>query len=144
MPDAVDGEVDSSEEGEEGDEDGGSEEGELAPSPEADREPTPSLTAAPTTQTPLIKAEEITFETLAPLPHLAPPEIAINREASSSPELPLASAISNRSGSLTQSLSVVSIPAVSEEQLSGDVHFDGSDVDLFGSLERHLDNEDKP
>lgn len=141
MPDAADGEADSSDEGDEGDEDGGSEEGELAQSPEVDHEPTHSPTAPPTAQPPFIKAEETTLETLESLPHLAPPEIAINREPSSSPDLPLASAISNRSGSLTQPPSAGSIPAMSEEQPSGEVHFDDGDIDLFGSLERHLENE---
>ncbi len=143
MPDAADGEGDSSDE-EEGDEDGGSEEGELAPSPEADHDPTFSPTVPPTAQPPLIKAEETTLETLEPLPHLILPEIAINRDPSSSPDLPLASAISNRSGSLTQPPSADSMPAMSEEQPPGEVHFDSSDLDLFGSLERHLENEDNP
>jgi hypothetical protein len=141
MPDVADGEADSSDEVEDGDEDGGSEEGELAPS---DHEPTHSPTAPPTAQPPLIKTEEITLETLEPLPHLVPPEIAINREPSSSPDLPLASAISNRSGSLTQPPSAGSIPAISEEPPSVEVHFDDDDLDLFGSLERHLENEGNP
>jgi hypothetical protein len=144
MPDAADGEADSSDEGEEEDDDGGSEEGELAPSPEADRQPTPSPTAPSTAELPLIKAEEISLEMLEPLPHLIPPEIAINRDASSSPDLPLASAISNRSGSLTQPPSADSIPAMSEEQPLDEVDFDGGDIDLFGSLERHLENEGNP
>jgi hypothetical protein len=144
MPDAADGEADSSDEGEEGDEDGGSEEGELAQSPEADHETTHSPTAPSTDQLPLIKAEETTLEELEPLPHLVPPEIAINRDASSSPDLPLASAISNRSGSLTLPPSVGSIPAILEEQHPDEIHFDSGDIDLFGSLERHLENEGNP
>lgn len=141
MPDAQDGDEGSSEEGEEGDDDVGSEEGELAQSPDH----TTSNAALHEAAEPApVKTEEATLDPSHPPPHLIPPAIEINRDASSSPDLPLASRLTNQNSSLAQPPTTESIPAESAQFVPGDVHSEEGEVDVFGSLERHLENETEP
>jgi hypothetical protein len=101
MPDAQDGDEEegsgsSGEEGEEGDEgDQGREDGELSPTPEP--EPTPSESL------PLAAAVEKAESLPGPATPLQEPKAPIERDASSSPELPLSSKHTHsRHSSLTQ------------------------------------------
>lgn len=141
MPDAQDGDEGSSEEGEEGDEDAGSEEGELPQSPS--ERATAGGAPVDTTQPAVIKAEDTATDISYPPPHLIPPAISINRDISSSPDQPLALGLTNRNGSFTQPPEG-SIPAESADLPPDDVHFEDGEGDVFGSLERHLENETKP
>jgi len=137
MPDAHDGDEGSSEEGEDGDDDVGSEEGELAQTPDHTATSASMLDA---TQPAAIKTEEPPHEATHPASQLLPPAIAINREASSSPDLPLASAISNMSDALPQSPQLEPGDISGEHLMQDEAHFDDGDVDLFDSLERHIEN----
>lgn len=136
MPDAQEGEDDEEEgeEGEEGEEDDDREEGELSPSPEPEADTFPSQPTKPS-------SPAISLPSLPPSLPLKPPAPA-NRDPSSSPELPLAAATSHsRQGSLSQNPPAapsISTPAQPQGQ---DVTFSDGEVDLFGSLERHLESQ---
>lgn len=141
MPDAQDGEEGSSEEGEEGDDDGGSEEGELAQSPD---HTTSNAALRDATELVPIKTEETALDPSHPAPHLVPPAIEINRDASSSPDLPLASRLTNQTGAVAQAPTAEPIPAEPAQFAPSDVYSEEGEVDVFGSLERHLENETNP
>lgn len=138
MPDAHEGDEGSSEEGEDG-EDDGSEEGELVQTPEHTTTNAPMLDV---TEPAAVETEEIPLETSHPPSQLLPPAISINREASSSPDLPLASAITNMSEFLSQSPPIESGDIIGEQLAQGEAGLEDGDVDLFHSLEKHLENSE--
>lgn len=136
------------EEGEEGDDDD-REEGELSPSPEPDA--LGSLSGSPL-KPPLPPSIEVTAAQLSPiekLPHSSEPHPTqpahvppTARDPSSSPELPLAASHGKPPPS---DAALSASPQATEEQVGqdGEVRFSDGEVDLFGSLERHLAGKGK-
>jgi len=133
------GDEEGSEDGEEGeDEDDDREEGELSEddAPTAGATPAKAMTPAP------VKAAEDASS--KPMP--APPskqDAARSRDASSSPELPLAKTAHSRHGSLTENLQATSQTAPqADTEMTGDEDvekFEDGEEDLLGNLEKHLE-----
>jgi hypothetical protein len=147
MPDAdaQDGDDDEgsgSEEGEEGedDDDGDREEGELSPTPEP--ESVPSYPLQPALETEVVEEAPAAAKLQEPA---ATVESPIARDASSSPELPLASKVNHsRQGSVTEPSAPTSEPANNTEASVNKVQSpagQAEEVDLFGSLEQALENK---
>lgn len=139
MPDAQDGDEDETgSEGEEGDDDG-REEGELSPTPEPESIPP----EAPALDTSVAQSEA------PPLPSTPPkPDASVPRDASSSPELPLASKLSpseppSSAGAPQTDTATEILPETSELTQPSDVRFPDGEVDLFGSLEAALGKDGK-
>ncbi|KAF2104397.1 hypothetical protein NA57DRAFT_70604 [Rhizodiscina lignyota] len=122
MPDAEEEESgEEGEEGEEGDEDEDREEGELSPTPDDAAAPAKPTTGADVTSAPAPAVAQTVEEGAPAAEEVAAADAgAAGRDASSSPDEPLATSGHSRSGSLTQ-------PA----------------VDLLGSLEKRLEEEEK-
>lgn len=142
MADAQEGEEEEGEEGDEGEEvtdDEDREEGELSPSPPA----------ATTPSKPVLEILKEPTPTQPPQPHVQSPskserKTRKSRDLSSSPELPLATAIAHsRQNSLNQLPSVVSPDTAQTDLPMEDVQFSDGEPDLLGSLERHLEKESK-
>jgi len=138
-----DEEDDDNDEGEEGDDDD-REEGELSPSPDPDapgsllrsptKPPPPPLIEVTAAQMSLIA--ELTFPPQSPLIPL------ISRDLSSSPELPLAASHANLP-SLDEAPREDTERAETEARQESEVKSSDGEVDLFGSLERHLEGRGK-
>jgi len=145
MADAQDGDEDDGDEGEdgedgeEGSDDEDREEGELSPTP--GEAPSPSKTVS-----------EPPKESSPPPPTPADPQSPKkperkprnSRDPSSSPELPLATAIAHsRQNSLNQVPTTTSPGSAPTQAPEEEVHFSDGEPDLLGSLERHLEKESK-
>lgn len=133
MPDAQDGDEDESgSEGEEGDEDG-REDGELSPTPEpegAENQTTALDTPAPPVDVP----------PLSSTPPSSKAKVVIARDASSSPELPLATKLSPKGPSEAATKNSTETSDLTQPT---DITFPDGEVDLFGSLEAALGEESK-
>jgi len=149
MLDAAEGdeeeeECEEGEEGEEGDDDEDREEGELSESEEPDKpaavaQAPPAPTSAPDTHAAL------------PLESLSVPAATTGRDPSSSPELPLATAVGHsRQGSLagipmvainSPKQTTPSAVVVGEVGGQAEAQSEDGEIDLFSSLEKHLDKE---
>lgn len=141
--DEEDDENDEGEEGEEGEgeaDDDDREEGELSPSPDPDAPG--SLSGSPS-KPPPPPSIEVTAARLSPLAELTfplqpPPVPLIPRDLSSSPELPLAASHANLAP-LDEAPREVTEGAGVEARQESEVKSSDGEVDLFGSLERHLE-----
>lgn len=120
-------------------------------------EETPAPDAVPHDEA--LGAESAVIDAPAPSTTLQPPERpAHERDPSSSPELPLATAVSHsRQNSMNQTPNLdtlpaepkeskeeASMPAAQQDEPAPASAATEGELDLLGSLERHLDNEGKP
>ncbi len=141
--DEDDDDNDDGEEGEEGEGEGDDddrEEGELSPSPDPDAPG--SLSGSPS-KPPPPPVIEVTAARMSPLAELTfPPQPApvppISRDLSSSPELPLAASHANLAP-LDEAPREDTESAGVEARQESEVKSSDGEVDLFGSLERHLE-----
>lgn len=141
--DEDDDDNDDGEEGEEGEGEGDDddrEEGELSPSPDPDAPG--SLSGSPS-KPPPPPVIEVTAAQMSPLAELTfPPQPApvppISRDLSSSPELPLAASHANLAP-LDEAPREDTESAGVEARQESEVKSSDGEVDLFGSLERHLE-----
>ena len=138
-----DDENEDGEEGEEGDDDD-REEGELSPSPDPDAPG--SLSGSPS-KPPPPPSIEVTAARISPVgEHTFPTEPKhippITRDPSSSPELPLAASHGNPPPS-DEVVPQIPQATVTEVRPESEATFSDGEVDLFGSLERHLEGKGK-
>lgn len=137
-----DEEDDDNEEGEEGEEgdDDDREEGELSPSPDPDAPGSLSGSPSKPPPPPLIEVTAAQTSPVAELtfPPQPPPIPPISRDISSSPELPLAASHANLPPFNEAPLDEIP-SAEPEARQESEVKSSDGEVDLFGSLERHLE-----
>ncbi|KAI9652807.1 MAG: hypothetical protein M1821_007805 [Bathelium mastoideum] len=136
--DEEDDEGEEGEEGEEGDDDEDREEGELSPTPQ-------EATSGPAGPAPSDTQKSTEVAPVEPeLTQVAPEEVqeSSRHDASSSPDLPLATTSHSRSGSKTDVKPLSEQITAAEENVEDkgqDDRFAAGEMDLFGSLEKHLE-----
>lgn len=103
-----------------------------APTPPPVQQPAPAGVSSPLTPIQFTKRPSDSVTPAIIVDH------HVDREPSSSPDLPLAAVSHSRQGSLTRPPGSGASPP---KEKDGDATFSDGEVDLFGSLERHLEKE---